>query len=160
MHNVCVHLWVATANKAISPMIDRLQSARVIYVLFLSCGWRLWDVQLEPRVLKSIFLLLFHEFSSPFIIIAPLSKRKKSCMWTLWVSATPELRSVLTEMLSDTLVRIARNKVVVFFSYFNDFREFREMREINYSECCVRVTTESNSSDNTENTEKNKPPLI
>lgn len=71
MRNVWVYLWVATANKAISPMIDGLQSARVIYVLFLSCGWRLWDVQLEPHVLKSIFLLLTHEFSSPFIIIAP-----------------------------------------------------------------------------------------
>lgn len=75
------------------------------------------------------------------------------------MSGTPELRGVLTEMLSDWLVRITRNKVVVFLFVFNDFREFREMRKINYSECCVRVTTESNSSDNTENT-KNKPRLI
>lgn len=80
-------------------------------------------------------------------------------MLTLWVSGTPELRSVLTEMLSDWLVRITRNKVVGFF-VFNDFREFRDMREINYSERCVRVTTESNSSDNTANTKKNKSTLI
>lgn len=158
MRNVWVHLWVATANKAISPMIDRLQSARVIYVLFLSCGWRLWDVQLEPHVLKSIFLLLTHEFSSPFIIIAPLSKRNPACEHCGCLGLQRSAVSWLWCFLIGWSASLAI-KLLGFF-VFNDFREFREMREINYSECCVRVTAESNSSDNTENTKKNKPRLI
>ena len=63
MHNLCASVCVTAANKGIYQMTDRLQSARVINVLSLGCGWRLWDMQLKPHILKSIFLLHTCEFS-------------------------------------------------------------------------------------------------
>lgn len=58
MHNVCVHLWVTTANKAISPMIDGLQSAGVIYVLFLT-----WLTAVGYTSQAARFKILFFYYS-------------------------------------------------------------------------------------------------
>lgn len=127
MHNVCASVCVTATNKGIYPMIDRRQSAWVINVLFLSYGWRLWDMQLEPHVLKSIFLVHTHEFSFKRIILA-LLQQKKSCMLMPRVSEGEELCCVLTQMLSDWLVPIIILNKVIFVSRNWGNQLFRALR--------------------------------
>lgn len=102
------------------------------------------------------FLLLTHEFSSPFIVIAPLSKRNPACercgCLRLKSSRVSWQRCFLIGWSASLSIKISF--VCLFLM---NSGTFCEMKEINYSECCVRVTTESNSSDNKKYKEKTSP---